>query len=140
MGAEGKFVLDNYRIDGSNSSTVETAPFVFDLKAGAVIRYKSVLFDVGIVRRSSEWSSTCGAPGGAPHTYGSASVTIGYDGFRDLWNGAVHPIRWMVDPEYRKQVTEEKEFKKRLQRDGVVIRYPDDDPQNPGKTVNITCH
>ncbi|MEN9824637.1 MAG: hypothetical protein RI953_382 [Pseudomonadota bacterium] len=140
FGSEAKLVFNNYRIDGSNDYFTTTVPFVVDLKAGVVVRYKRVFFDLGIVRRSSEWNNTNGHHDGPPHTYGMLTITIRFDNFRDLGEQASAPIRWIVDPAYRKKLMEEQKIKDVIARDGLKVVFDSKNPNTPPKELNITCH
>lgn len=139
LGADAKFVFNNYRLDGSDVNFTESQPLVYDLKGGVIVRYRKVFFELGIVRRSSEWSSTNGGKDGPPHTYGMASFTVRYDNFRDLGGQLSHPVRWMVDTEYRKKIMEQNAIKDMIAKEGVKVVYDDGDPKNPKKTFNISC-
>jgi len=139
FGADVKYVFNNYRLDGSELYFTESEPLVIDLRGGVVVRYRKVFFEVGLVRRSSEWGNTQGGRDAAPHTFGMASFTVRYDNFRDLGDNVTHPIRWIADPEYRRKKLEENRIRDMIAKQGVKVIYDDGDPKNPKKTFNITC-
>lgn len=140
FGAESKLVYNNYRIDGNSDYNTTTVPFLVDLKAGVVARYNNVFVDLGVVRRSGEWRSTNDSPDGPPHTFGMLSFTIRYNTLRELGEQVSQPTRWIVDPEYRKQVLEEKRIKDLIARDGLKVLFDSADPKAPRKEFNFTCH
>lgn len=139
FGSEAKLVFNNYRIDGNSDYHTTTVPFIVDLKAGVVVRYKRVFFDLGIVRRSSEWNNTNGNHDGPPHTYGMITIMVRYNDFRDLGAQVASPIRWMIDPEYRKKISEQQRIKDLVAKDGIKVIFDSADPKSPPKEVNITC-
>lgn len=139
FGAEAKFVYNNYRIDGASDYFTDSNPLIIDLKAGAVVRYRKVFFELGLVRRSSEWQNTRGERDGRPHTFGIASFTFRYDNFRELGNTLVHPIRWMTDGRYRKEILERKRIKEKLMKDGITIVIEDKNDPSKTKTFTVTC-
>ncbi|NBW83215.1 hypothetical protein EBR21_15815, partial [bacterium] len=75
-----------------------------------------------------------------PHTYGMLTITIRFDNFRDLGEQAAAPIRWIVDPEYRKKLMQEQRIKDVIARDGLKVVFDSKDPHSPPKEVNLTCH
>lgn len=139
LGADARFVFNNYRLDGSEVNFTESSPLIFDLKGGVVLRYKKVFFEVGMVRRSSEWGNTNSDKNGPPHTFGMISFTVRYDNFRDLGNSITHPVRWMVDPEYRKKLDAQNKMRALIAKEGLKVIYDDNDPKSPAKTLNINC-
>jgi hypothetical protein len=139
FGADARYVFNNNRLDGSLQHFTESEPLIIDLKAGVVVRYRKVFFELGMVRRSSEWNSTNGSRDAAPHTYGMASLTVRYDNFKELGANVAHPVRWMVDPEYRKKILEENRIRQLIAKEGLKVIYDSGDPKNPKKTFNITC-
>ena len=139
FGADVKYVFNNYWLDGSDLHYTESEPLVIDLKGGVVVRYRKVFFEVGLVRRSSEWGNTQGGPDSSTHTFGMASFTVRYDNFRELGDNVAHPIRWIADPEYRRKKLEENRIRDMIAKQGVKVIYDDGDPKNPKKTFNITC-
>jgi hypothetical protein len=139
FGADAKLVHNNYRIDGSADYFTTSVPLVVDLKAGVVVRYRQVFFDFGLVRRSSEWNNTNGQADGPAHTFGMFNITIRFENFRNLGEQAAAPIRWIVDPAYRKKVMEEKRIKDIVAKDGVKVVFDSKDPRAPRKELNLTC-
>lgn len=139
FGAEGRYVLSNYRIDGANGNNIDLTPIVIDLKAGIVVRYKQVFVELGVVRRSSEWTSTTGHHDGYPHTYGTLSLTYTFANFRELGEAISRPVRWMADPSYRSQLQKEAAIKKALQKEGITILIDDNDPSKPARSVKVVC-
>lgn len=139
FGSEAKLVINNYRIDGNSDYFTSTVPFLVDLKAGVVVRYRRVYFDLGIVRRSSEWNNTNGHRDGPPHTYGMITIMVRYDNLRDLVDQISQPVRWMTDPEYRKAVNEERRIKDLIAKDGLKVIFDAQDPKSPPKTLALKC-
>jgi hypothetical protein len=139
FGAEAKLVLNNYRIDGNPDYQTAIVPFLVDLKAGVVVRYKRVFFDLGIVRRSKEWSSTDGHRDARPQTYGMLSITIRYRDFADLGQQVAHPVRWMTDPKYRQSILAQRHIQDLIHSDGITVIFDTNDPKSPKKEVKITC-
>lgn len=140
FGSEAKLIFNNYRIDGNSDYFTSTVPFVVDLKAGVVVRYRRVYFDLGIVRRSSEWNNTNGHRDGPPHTYGMITIMVRYDNFRDLADQISQPVRWMTDPEYRKAISEERRIKDLIAKDGLKVIFDAQDPKSPPKALDLKCH
>ncbi|NBO39164.1 lipid A deacylase LpxR family protein [bacterium] len=140
FGAEARYVVDNYRIDGNKDYFTESLPFVVDLKTGVLIRYKKVFFDLGVVRRSSEWAHTNSDGDGPPHTYGMLNIGVRYDSFKDLGNQVTEPIRWIADPAYRQKMMEEKQFKDLVLKEGVKIIFDQNEPASPQKFRENLCH
>lgn len=139
FGAEAKLVLNNYRLDGNPDYHTAAVPFMIDLKAGVVVRYQRVFFDLGIVRRSSEWSSTDGHRDGPPHTFGMLSVTIRYKDFADLGSQVAHPVRWMTDAKYRQTLLAQRQISDVVRSEGITVIFDTNDPKSPKKEVRITC-
>lgn len=139
FGAETKFVYNNYRIDGAEHHFTNGNPLIIDLKAGAVVRYRKVFFELGLVRRSSEWQNTRGESNGRPHTFGIASFTFRYDNFRELGNSMVHPVRWMTDQQYRESILEQKRIKNKLMKDGITLIINDTEDPKKTRAITITC-
>jgi hypothetical protein len=139
FGGEGRYVFSNYRLAGNDVYHTEAEPLVIDLKAGLVLRYRKVFFEIGLVRRSSEWNNTNGNRDAPPHTFGIISFTVRYDNFKDLGQTITNPIRWMADPAYRKKIMDENRIRKLVEKEGVKIIYDDADPKNPAKTFNLQC-
>jgi hypothetical protein len=140
FGADAKLVFNNYRIDGDSDYYTTTVPFVVDLKAGVVVRYKRVFVDLGVVRRSSEWNNTNGRSDGPPHSYGMLTITIRFDNFRDLGEQVASPIRWIADPEYRKKILEEKKIRDLIAKEGLNVVFDSSDPKTPAKKLDLRCH
>jgi hypothetical protein len=139
FGAEARLVLNNYRIDGNPDYHTSTVPFLVDLKAGVVVRYKRVFFDLGIVRRSSEWSNTNGHRDGPPHTFGMLSITIRYKDFSDLGSQVAHPVRWMTDASYRQKLLAQNQIRDLVHGEGLTVIFDSNDPKSPPRQVKITC-
>ena len=139
FGAEARLIMNNYRIDGDSDYYTTTVPFVVDLKAGVVVRYKRVFFDLGIVRRSSEWSNTNGNSDGPPHSYGMLTITIRYKDFKDLGEQIAHPVRWMTDPKYRKEILAQNQIRDLIAGEGLKVIFDTNDPKSPKKEVTISC-
>jgi len=77
-GAEGRAVAHNIFLDGtvfSNSHSVDKEDFVYDLRAGFSIRYKSFRLNYTFIRRSREFSPPRGRGDGI-HEYGSISLGV----------------------------------------------------------------
>lgn len=140
FGADAKLVHNNYRLDGNTDYFVASVPFVVDLKAGLVVRYKRVFVDLGLVRRSSEWFNTNDGKGGPPQTYGSLSLMVRFKNFADLGGQLAHPVRWMVDPEYRKAALEEQRIRDIILKEGLRVIFDSKDPKSPKNSVDLTCH
>ncbi|MDB2447446.1 DUF2219 family protein, partial [bacterium] len=135
MGAQGRYVFNNNRID-STSYDVESKKYVYDLKGGGVIRYKEVYLQMGLVRTSSDWKSDAYNTEGSAHTYGSLSVTLPFSGFGDLGNKLFSPIKWITDKDYRDGFAEQRRFKEQIRNHGITIVL---DPNDKNNTVNIKC-
>jgi hypothetical protein len=78
VGADGRAVAHNIFLDGtvfSNSHSVNKEDFVYDLRAGFSIRYKSFRFNYTFVRRSEEFYPRRGRYDGI-HDYGSISLGV----------------------------------------------------------------
>jgi lipid A 3-O-deacylase len=140
FGVEGRYVINNYRIDGSDDYDVEVAPLVFDLKGGVVVRYKKVFLELGVVRRASEWNNTAGHHNGYPHTWGTLSLTYTFANYGELGEAMIHPVRWMVDPQYRKKLQGEGAIRKALAKEGITILIDDADTSKPARSVKVTCN
>jgi len=140
LGASASYILNNYRIDGSSQYNTDITPFVYDLKAGVVVRYKNLYIDAGYVFRSQEWQNTNHAPGGTPHSFGMISITYRYDSFKDVEKEVADAIAWITDPAYRRRVLEEKKIKSMVAKEGMKIVFAQNDPKAPPKVLNLTCN
>lgn len=77
-GADGRAVAHNIFLDGtvfSSSHSVDKENFVYDLRAGVSVRYKSFRFNYTFIRRSREFSPPQGANDGV-HEFGSISLGV----------------------------------------------------------------
>lgn len=77
-GADGRAVAHNIFLDGtvlSSSHSVDKENFVYDLRAGFSLRYKSFRFNYTFIRRSREFSPPRGANDGI-HEFGSISLGV----------------------------------------------------------------
>jgi hypothetical protein len=139
FGGEARFVYNNYRLDGSADHFTDSNPLIIDLKAGVVVRYRKVFFELGLVRRSSEWQNTRGQRDSRPHTFGIASFTFRYDNFKELGDTLIHPIRWLTDHKYRQDILEQKRIKQKLMKDGVTVVIEDENDPTKSKSFTVTC-
>ncbi len=81
VGAEGRAIARNIFLDGStfrDSHSVDKENFVFDLKAGFSLRYRSCRLSYTFVRRSREFSPLPQGriPTDGRHDYGSINFTV----------------------------------------------------------------
>lgn len=77
-GVDGRAVAHNIFLDGTvfhDSHSVDKEDFVYDLRAGFSLRYKSWRFHYAFVRRSEEFSPRRGRYGGL-HDYGSIALGV----------------------------------------------------------------
>lgn len=78
VGAEGRAMFHNFFLDGNNfkdSHSVDKEGFVYDLKAGFSVRYKSWRLSYTFIRRSREFSPDPVGVDAGRHDYGSLSIT-----------------------------------------------------------------
>jgi len=77
LGADGRGVAHNIFLDGNtfhDSHSVDKEPWVYDLKAGFVARYRKWSLSYTFTRRSKEYSPNFDDDGGR-HDYGSVAFT-----------------------------------------------------------------
>ena len=139
VGANASYIVNNYRIDGSSQYNTDITPFVYDLKAGVVVRYKNLYIDAGYVYRSQEWQNTNHGPNGTSHSFGMISITYRYDSLKDIEKEVADAIAWITDPAYRRRVLEERRIKSLVAKDGMKIVFAQNDPKAPAKALNLTC-
>lgn len=139
LGASASYIVNNYRIDGSSQHNTDIAPFVYDLKAGVVVRYKNLFIDAGYVFRSPEWVNTNHRPNGTSHAFGMISITYRYDSLRDIEKAVADAMAWITNPAYRRKIIEERKIKALVAKEGMKIVLAQNDPKAPGKVLNLTC-
>jgi hypothetical protein len=128
-----KYVLSNQRFDAQPEGySTEHVPFVFNVKAGAVVHYKHAMFELAWVQNTPQWQSTSGSDGDISHAYSSASVTLTEDAIRDS-------MSWMFNPEYRDAVREKNKFRKVLREEGVKVVYQTDGQGGAEKSFVLRC-
>ncbi|MEM7581974.1 MAG: lipid A deacylase LpxR family protein [Acidobacteriota bacterium] len=79
VGAEGRWVGRNLFLDGStfrDSHSVDREPFVYDLKAGFSLRYRSCRISYTAVRRSQEFDPLPMGRTRGEHDFGSLSFAV----------------------------------------------------------------
>ncbi len=77
IGGEGRAVFRNIFLDGNtftDSHRVKKEGFVYDLKAGGSVRYRSLRLTYTFVRRSREFSPDPRGVDASRHDYGSVSI------------------------------------------------------------------
>ena len=127
-------VANNNRIDNTEYNVYSKA-LIYDLKAGLMLNYRNVYFQLGIVRRSSEWASP-GYKDGPPHTYGILSLTVPFNELEDVGYAFYSPLRWLIDSDFREQEREIREFKKLIRSKGLTVIT---DPNDPRHVYNVKC-
>lgn len=59
------------------------------------------------------------------------TITVRYKDFKDLGDQIAHPVRWMTDPNYRKEILAQNQIRDLIAGEGLKVIFDTNDPKSP---------